>query len=147
MRRGEQTMLCGLYVVHHERCGAAIFFTPDGVKRGARIAIMLEHERWDRVFSASCTGVLGEARTAEVGETCCVFGGSRTRCSVGDCHAPLCRELIAIGKVLVRVVWLGFSGQNFLCLAADYDLTLHLQVFLYLSAFTWARGRHRQIRE
>ena len=41
---------------HHERSGAANFFTPDGVKRGTRIARMMEHERWDRVFSAMCVG-------------------------------------------------------------------------------------------
>ena len=35
------------------RAGAAIFLTPDGVKRGTRIARMLEHDRWDRVFSAT----------------------------------------------------------------------------------------------
>ena len=33
--------------------------TPDGVKRGTRIARMMAHERWDRVFSATCVGVLG----------------------------------------------------------------------------------------
>ena len=45
------------YVGHHERPGAAIFLTPDGVKRGTRIAKMMEHERWDRLFSATCVGV------------------------------------------------------------------------------------------
>ena len=43
---------------HHERSGAAIFLTQDGVKRGKRIARTLEHEKWDRVFSATCVGVL-----------------------------------------------------------------------------------------
>ena len=57
MRGGDQRMLRGVYVGHHERSGAAIFLTPDGVKRGTRIARMLEHERWDRVFSATCIGV------------------------------------------------------------------------------------------
>ena len=36
----------GVYVGHHEGSGAAIFLTPDGVKRGTIIAIILEHERW-----------------------------------------------------------------------------------------------------
>ena len=49
LRAGDQRMLRGVYVGHHERSGVAIFLTPDGVKRGTRIAIMLEHERWDRV--------------------------------------------------------------------------------------------------
>ena len=57
MRGGDQRMLRGVYMEHHERSGAAIFLTPDGVKRGTRIAIMLEHERWDRVFIATCIGV------------------------------------------------------------------------------------------
>ena len=35
----------------------------DGVKRGARIARMMEHERWDRVFSATCVGVLWQLRS------------------------------------------------------------------------------------
>ena len=38
------------------------FFTPDGVKRGMRIARMLEHERWDRVVSATCVGVPWQLR-------------------------------------------------------------------------------------
>ena len=46
-------MMRGVYVGHHERSGAAIFLTPDGVKRRTRIARMLELERWDRVFSAT----------------------------------------------------------------------------------------------
>ena len=54
MRGGDERMLRGVYVGHHERSGAAISHTPDGVKRGSRIARMLEHERWDRVFSATC---------------------------------------------------------------------------------------------
>ena len=57
LRGGDQRLLRGVYVGHHERSGAAIFFTPDGVKRGTRIARMTEHERWDRVFSATCVGV------------------------------------------------------------------------------------------
>ena len=55
-------MLRGVYVGHHERSGAAIFLTPDGVKRGTRIARMMEHERWDRVFSASCVGAPWQLR-------------------------------------------------------------------------------------
>ena len=55
-------MLRGVYVGHHERSGAAIFLTPDGVKRGTKIARMLEHERWDRVFSATRIGVPWQLR-------------------------------------------------------------------------------------
>ena len=62
LRGGDQRLLRGVYVGHHERSGAAIFFTPDGVKRGTRIARMMEHERWDRVFSATCVGVPRQLR-------------------------------------------------------------------------------------
>ena len=62
MRGGDQRMRRDVHVGHHERSGAAIFFTPDGVKRGTRIVIMLEHERWDRVFSVTCIGVLWQLR-------------------------------------------------------------------------------------
>ena len=47
---------------HHERSGAAIFLTPGGVKRGTRIARLMEHERLDRVFSATCVGVPWQLR-------------------------------------------------------------------------------------
>ena len=62
LRGGDQRLLRGVYVGHHERSGAAIFLTPDGVKRGTRIARMMEHERWDRVFSAMCVGVPWQLR-------------------------------------------------------------------------------------
>ena len=61
-RGGDQRLLRGVYVGHHERSGAAIFITPDGVKRGTRIARLMEHERWDRVFSATCVGVPWQLR-------------------------------------------------------------------------------------
>ena len=62
LRGGDQRLLRGVYVGHHERSGAAIFLTPDGVKRGTRSARMMEHEGWDRVFSASCVGVPWQLR-------------------------------------------------------------------------------------
>ena len=62
MRGGDQRMLRGVYVGHHERSGAVIFLTPDGVKRRTRNARMLEHEKWDRVFSATCVGVPWQLR-------------------------------------------------------------------------------------
>ena len=62
LRGGDQRMLRGVYVGHHERSGAAICLTPDGVKRETRIARMLEHERSDRVFSVTCIGVLWQLR-------------------------------------------------------------------------------------
>ena len=57
MRGGDQRMLRGVHVGTHERSGATIFVTLHGVKRRTRIAIMSEHVRWDRVFSATCIGV------------------------------------------------------------------------------------------
>ena len=59
MPGGDQIMLRGVYVEHHERSGAAIFLTPDGAKKGTRIARMLEHERWDCVLIATCIEFLG----------------------------------------------------------------------------------------
>ena len=49
---GEQRGCCAVptWDIHHERSGAAIFLTPDGVKRGTRISIMLEIDRWDHVL-------------------------------------------------------------------------------------------------
>ena len=71
LRGGDQRLLRAVYVGHHERSGAAIFLTPDGVKRGTRIARMMEHERWDRVFSATWSSLATETRSTESGETCC----------------------------------------------------------------------------
>ena len=62
MRGGDQSMLCGVYVGHPDRSGAAIFLTPDGVKRRTRIARVLEHDRWDRVFSVTYIGVPWQLR-------------------------------------------------------------------------------------
>ena len=59
---GDQRLLRGVNVRHYERSCAAIFLTPNGVKRGTRIARMMEHERWDRVFSATCVGVPWQLR-------------------------------------------------------------------------------------
>ena len=62
LRGGDQILLRGVYVGHHERSGAAVFLTPDGVKRGTKITRMMEHVRWDRVFSATCVGVPWQLR-------------------------------------------------------------------------------------
>ena len=61
-RGGDQMMLRGVHVRYHERSGAANVLTPDGVKRGTRTVRMLEHERRDRVFSATCTRVPWQLR-------------------------------------------------------------------------------------
>ena len=62
LRGGDQRLLRGVYEGHHVRFGAAIFVTPDGVKKGSSIARMIEHRRWNRVFSASCVGVPWQLR-------------------------------------------------------------------------------------
>ena len=62
LRGGDQRLLRGVYVGRHQRSGAAISPTPDGVKRATRIARMMEHERWDRVFSATCVRVPWQLR-------------------------------------------------------------------------------------
>ena len=91
MRGGDQRMLRGVHVGHHERSGAAIFLTPDGVKKGRRIARMLEHERWDRVLSATYrSSVAVEAGSTESGETCGTCGRCRSRRCSCDCDA--CRS-------------------------------------------------------
>ena len=52
LRGGDQRLLRGVYVGHHERSGAGI-------------ARMLEHGRWDRVFSAAYVGVPWQLRPDE----------------------------------------------------------------------------------
>ena len=42
LRGGDQRLLRGVCVGRHERSGAAIFLTPDSVKRGTRIAKMMD---------------------------------------------------------------------------------------------------------
>ena len=47
---------------HHSTSDGWRSATTYGVKRGTRIARMLEQEKWDRVFSATCVGVPGQLR-------------------------------------------------------------------------------------
>ena len=55
LRGGDQKLLRGVHVGHHERSGAATFLTPDGV-----------------MFSATCVGVPWQLRPDQRnGETCC----------------------------------------------------------------------------
>ena len=83
MRGGDQRMLRGVYVGHHERSGAAIFLTPDGVKRGTRIARMMEHERWIACSVQRVSEFL-ETGSTESGETCRTCGRGRSRCCPCD---------------------------------------------------------------
>ena len=47
----------GVYVGHHERTGAALFLTPEGVMRGTRIVRMTDEHRWNLEFMATCVGL------------------------------------------------------------------------------------------
>ena len=66
LRGGDQRLLRGVYVGHHERSGAAIFLTPelrecDGTR-----------EMGSRVQCNACWSSLAiETRSTESGETCC----------------------------------------------------------------------------
>ena len=80
MRSGDQRMLRGVCVGRHERSGAAIFLTPEGLKRERE-----SRECWctrdgSRVqcdVYRSATAV--EAGSAESGETCRTCGRGRSR--------------------------------------------------------------------
>ena len=50
MRGGDQRMLRGVYVGHHERSGAAILLTPDGVKRERKL-----RECWSTRDGIACS--------------------------------------------------------------------------------------------
>ena len=56
----------GVYVGHHERSGAGVFLTPEGVERGARISRMTEADRWNQEFVTTSLGNFGQG-----GATCC----------------------------------------------------------------------------
>jgi len=53
----EPRMVRGVYVGHHERTGASLFISPEGLKRGTGIHRMLEDERWNDEFLKSCSGL------------------------------------------------------------------------------------------
>ena len=87
LRGGDERLLRGGYVGHRERSGAAIFLTPDGLKRGTRIARMMEHERWDRVFSATCTRVSWQLRLDQRMLARLVVFVAGARCCASDLDA------------------------------------------------------------
>ena len=72
MRGGDQRLLRGVYVGHHERSGAAIFLTPAGVKRGTTIARGDgTREMGSRVQCNVCwSSWASESGPTESGETC-----------------------------------------------------------------------------
>ena len=92
MRGGDQRMLRGVYVGHHERSGAAIFLTPDGVKKGDGYCENVgAREMGPRVDCDMCRSSLAvEARSVKSGKTCCTCGRGRSRCFACDCDA--CRS-------------------------------------------------------
>ena len=62
LRGGYQILLRGVYVGHHERSGAAIFLTPDGVKRGTRIARMMDKMKGEECRSRLVCREIKKAR-------------------------------------------------------------------------------------
>ena len=92
LRGGHQKLLRGVYARHHERSGAEIFLTPDGVKRGTRIARMPEHKRWDRVFNATCIGVPWQLRSDQWNLARAVVSRGRSISRRCTCDRDACRS-------------------------------------------------------
>ena len=116
MRGGDQRMLRGTNVGHHERSGAATFLKPTGVKRGTNIARLLEHVRWYREFSATCTRVPWQLRSEQrkclrlsdvsllvhvSSDWAGVLVGRES--TTFDCHTR--QTLMALYNALIRMAW------------------------------------------
>ena len=56
-QRGQQKMKRGTFVGHHERTGASLFITPEGVERGVGIHRLPEDQRHDLEFLKKCKGM------------------------------------------------------------------------------------------
>ena len=82
LRGGDQRMLRGIHVGHHERSGAAIFLTQGRCKQGNENSTNVgAREMGSRVQCNVCwISVAIETRSAESGETCCTRGRGRSRC-------------------------------------------------------------------
>ena len=52
----EDRMIQGVYVGHHERTGATLLLTPEGVRRGIRVQRLPETDRWNMDFIKTCRG-------------------------------------------------------------------------------------------
>ena len=61
-RGGEMKMRRGVYVGHHERTGATLLLTPEGVARGVGITKVPVEDRWDYDFLTSCKGLPWETQ-------------------------------------------------------------------------------------
>ena len=75
MRSGDQRMLRGVNVGHHERSGAAIFLAQDGVERRTGIAGIVGARKMGSRIQCHMyrSSMAAETRTAESGETCRAF--------------------------------------------------------------------------
>ena len=63
---GEPRMLDGVFVGHHERTGASLFITPNGVARGMGIHQTTPERRYDAKFLETCKGVPWALKPAQV---------------------------------------------------------------------------------
>ena len=102
MRGGDQRMVRDVYVGHHERSGAAIFLTADGVKKGTENCDNVgAREMGSRVqcnmYRSSMTVEAGSAGSAEAGETFRTCGRGRSRCCSCDRDACCSEKLFGGG--------------------------------------------------
>ena len=52
----------GVYIGHHERTGATLLLTPDGVARGTGVTQLPADQKWDRAFQSTCKGLPWEVK-------------------------------------------------------------------------------------
>ena len=57
IKGADDRMTRGVYLGHHERAGATLLLTPDGVRRGIGITQLPADQKFDSAFLASCKGL------------------------------------------------------------------------------------------
>ena len=60
---GEARSIRGVYVGHHERTGASLFLTPEGMIRGTGVHKILEVDRWNDTFLKTVKGLPWKPKT------------------------------------------------------------------------------------
>ena len=85
--RAQMRMLEGIFVGHHERTGAMLFLSPDGVQRGVGLHRKPEKDRYDYDYLLRCIGHPWEARPTARSQ--------RARPMVGPTDAPAVPEMPA----------------------------------------------------
>ena len=58
----EARMARGVYIGHHERTGATLLLTPEGVSRGTGVVQLPSDQKWDPEFLATCKGLPWEVK-------------------------------------------------------------------------------------